>query len=143
MNYELIRGLHIIAVIAWVAGLLMLQRLYAYHAEAEPGGELAKKMLDASRRVRVLILTPAIGLAFIFGLLLFMQRFGSAGAPPIWVTIKIVLALGLAGYQGFLSAEGRKLAKGQKPRSGRFWRLIGEVPILISIVIVLLATLEP
>jgi putative membrane protein len=140
MNYELLRGLHIIAVIAWVAGLLMLPRLYAYQAEAEPGGELSKKMLDAARRLRVIILTPSLLLVFVFGLLLFMQRF--AGAPPLWVTIKIVLGLGLAGFHGFLASEGRKLIKGQKPRSPRFWRLIGEVPILISIVIVLLAVLE-
>ncbi|MBL8549888.1 MAG: CopD family protein [Hyphomonadaceae bacterium] len=142
MNYDLLRGLHIIAVIAWVAGLLMLPRLYAYQAEAEPGGELSRKMLEAARRLRVIILMPSLLLAFGFGLLLFMQRFAGAGAPPLWITIKIALALVLAGYHGFLAAEGRKLVKGQKPRSGRFWRLMGEVPILISIAIVLLAVLE-
>jgi putative membrane protein len=141
MSYELIRGLHIIAVIAWVAGLLMLPRLYVYQTESEPGGELEKKMIEGARRLRVIVLMPAMLAAFLFGILLFAQRFH--GAPPIWIMVKIALALGLAGFHGFLISQGRKLAKGERPRTSRFWRLIGEVPVLISIVIVLLATLEP
>jgi putative membrane protein len=142
MSYELLRGLHIIAVIAWVAGLLMLPRLYAYQTEGEPGGELEKKMIAAARRLRVIILMPGLLLSFLLGLLLFTQRLAAA-PPPLWITAKIILALALAGYHGFLVSEGRKLARGERRRSARFWRLIGEVPILISAIIVLLAVLEP
>ncbi|MGE0044360.1 MAG: CopD family protein [Hyphomonadaceae bacterium] len=142
MSYELVRALHIIAVIAWIAGLLMLPRLYAYQTESEPGGELEKKMIDAARRLRVLILMPSIIFAFAFGLLLFYVRVG-AGAPPVWLMAKIVIALGLAGYHGYLASVGRRLAKGQRPRSARFWRMTGEIPMLAAIAIVLLAVLEP
>jgi putative membrane protein len=85
---------------------------------------------------------PSLILAFLLGFALFMDRF-AAGPPPVWITVKILLAVGLAAYHGFLIAEGRKLAKAVRRRTARFWRLIGEVPILISAAIVLLAVLEP
>ncbi|NWG53961.1 MAG: CopD family protein [Hydrogenophilaceae bacterium] len=142
MSFELIRALHIIAVIAWMAGLLMLPRLYAYQCESEPGGELEKKMIEAARRLRVLILSPALIFAFAFGLLLYVQRVPS-GAPPLWLGLKVLLALALAGYHGLCVAEGKRLAKGERRRSARFWRLTGEIPMLIAIAVVLLAALEP
>ncbi|MBI1186435.1 MAG: TIGR00701 family protein [Alphaproteobacteria bacterium] len=142
MSFELIRALHIIAVIAWMAGLLMLPRLYAYQYESEPGGELEKKMIEAARRLRVLILAPALVLAFAFGLLLYVQRVPS-GAPPIWLGLKVLLALCLAGYHGLCLAEGKRLARGERRRSAKFWRMTGEIPIVLAIAIVLLAVLEP
>ncbi len=142
MSFELIRALHIIAVIAWVAGMLMLPRLYAYQMESEPGGDLDKKMIDAARRLRVLILNPSVALVFAFGLLLYLQRVPS-GAPPIWLALKVLLALGLAAYHGICVAEGRRLAKGERRRSARFWRMTGEIPMVVAIAIVLLAVLEP
>lgn len=142
MSFELIRALHIIAVIAWMAGLLMLPRLYAYQCESEPGGELEKKMIEAARRLRVLILSPALIFAFAFGLLLYVQRVPS-GAPPLWLGLKVLLALALAGYHGLCVIEGKRLAKGERRRSARFWRLTGEIPMLIAIAVVLLAALEP
>jgi putative membrane protein len=143
MNFDLIRALHIIAVIAWVAGLLMLPRLYAYQTESQPGGELERKMIDAARRLRVLILTPAIILSFAFGLLLYAMRAPAGSAPPLWLAAKIVLALALAGLHGYFVREGRTLAKGQRRRSARFWRSIGEVPFIVAAIIVVLAALEP
>lgn len=142
MTPELLRALHIIAVIAWVAGMLMLPRLYAYQLESEPGGELDKKMIDAARRLRVIVLTPAMAFAFIFGIALYVQRVPD-GAPPIWLGLKVALALGLAGFHGYCAAEGKRLAKGERRRSARFWRMAGEIPMLIAIAIVLLAVLEP
>lgn len=152
IGYDLARGLHIIAVIAWIAGLLMLPRFYAYITAAQPGGELETAMLKAARNIKLIILTPSIVLAWAFGFFLFgtyMTGDWSAGIPatlakvPHWFWGKLILVVGLSGYQGFLSAEGRKLAAGQRPRSERFWRLMSEVPFLVAIAAVLLATLEP
>ena len=142
MNIELIRGLHIIAVIAWMAGLMMLPRLYAYQCESQAGGELETKMIEAARRLRVLILTPSLLIAFLLGLNLFYLRVGAA-APPLWLVLKIALALALAALHGYFAAAGRKLAKGERVRDGRFWRMIGEAPMILAILIVLLAVLEP
>jgi len=152
IGYDLARGLHIIAVIAWIAGLLMLPRFYAYITAAQPGGELETAMLKAARSLRIIILSPSIVLAWAFGIFLFAVYMTGDWSQPIpavlakvphWFWLKFLLVLGLSGYHGFLSAEGRKLAAGQRPRSERFWRMMSEIPFLAAIAAVLLATLEP
>jgi protoporphyrinogen IX oxidase len=152
IGYDLARGLHIIAVIAWIAGLLMLPRFYAYITASQPGGELEQAMLKAARSLRLIILGPSIILSWALGLFLFFTYLSGLtsdwdmtrlGHVPHWFWLKLVLVVGLSGYQGFLSAEGRKLAAGQRPRSERFWRMMSEVPFLVAIAAVLLATLEP
>ena len=152
ISYNLARGLHIIAVIAWVAGLLMLPRFYAYITAAQPGGELERAMLKAARSLRMIILSPSLVLAWAFGLFLFATYItGDWNEPPLtvlaraphWFWAKLVLVLGLSGYHGYLAAAGRKLAAGQRPRSEKFWRLMSEVPFIVAIAVVLLATLEP
>jgi protoporphyrinogen IX oxidase len=152
IGYDLARGLHIIAVIAWVAGLLMLPRFYAYITSSQPGGELEQTMLKAARNLRMIILTPSIILAWALGIFLlttylvadWSRPFADVMASiPHWFWGKLILVLGLSGYHGFLSAEGRKLASGQRPHTERFWRLMGEVPFIVAIIVVLLATLEP
>lgn len=152
ISYDLARGLHIIAVIAWIAGLLMLPRFYAYMAASEPGGELEKAMLKAARSLRIIILTPSLILAWAFGIFLFATYLTGdwtgpvpevLGHVPHWFWAKFVLVLGLSGYHGFLSAQGRKIAQGQRPHSEKFWRMMSEIPFLAAIAAVLLATLEP
>ncbi len=152
ISYDLARGLHIIAVIAWIAGLLMLPRFYAYLTASHPGSELEGTMLKAAQSLRAIILGPSMLLAWAFGLFLFAtfiigdwsRPIGDvlAGAPH-WFWAKFILVLGLSGYHGFLATEGRRLQKGERRRSERFWRLMGEVPFLVAIAAVLLATLEP
>jgi len=152
ISYDLARGLHIIAVIAWISGLLMLPRFYAYITGSQPGGELETAMLKAARSLRSIILGPSIVLAWAFGLFLFAAYIvGDWTCPmgeilaevPHWFWAKLILVLGLSGYHGYLSSEGRRIAKGERRRSERFWRLMSEVPFLVAIAAVLLATLEP
>lgn len=152
ISYDLARGMHIIAVIAWIAGLLMLPRFYAYITASTPGGELEAAMLKAARSLRQIILGPSLVLAWAFGLFLLTTYIvGDLNRPigeivagvPHWFWAKLLLVVGLSGYHGFLSAAGRKLAAGERPRSEKFWRLMGEIPFLVAIAAVLLATLEP
>jgi protoporphyrinogen IX oxidase len=152
IGYDLARGLHIIAVIAWIAGLLMLPRFYAYITASQPGGELEQKMLKAARSLRLIILTPSIILAWALGVFLFATYLVAdwtrplpeiTASVPTWFWIKLILVVGLSGYQGFLSQQGRRLAAGQRIHSEKFWRLMSEVPFLVAIAAVLLATLEP
>lgn len=154
-TYNLARGLHIIAVMAWIAGLLMLPRFYAYLTKSEPGGELETAMLKACRSLRSIILTPALVLAWSFGLFLllrFLPGFAGDWDRPLgeklagvdaWFWVKLLLVLGLTAYHGYLSAEGRRIQAGERRRSEKFWRLMSEVPFLVAIAVVLLATLEP
>ena len=152
ISYDLARGLHIIADIAWVAGLLMLPRFYAYQTGSQREGELEAKMVAASRSLRMIIVTPSMILAWTFGIFLFATYIvGDWSRPlpiilsgvPHWFWLKLVLVLGLSGYHGYLVGEGRRLAKGERRRSEKFWRLMSEVPFLIAIVVILLATVEP
>lgn len=152
ISYDLARGLHIIAVIALIASLLIQPRYYAYISSSQPGGELEAKMLEAARRMRVIIMGPAIVFTWAFGIYLFIAYMVSdwdrpwqeivAGVPH-WFWLKLALVIGLSGFHGYLIAEGRRLAKGERRHSEKFWRMIGEVPFAIAIVVVLLATLEP
>lgn len=152
IGYDLARGLHIIVVIAWVAGLLMLPRFYAYATAAQPGGELETAMLKAAKSLRLIILGPSLVLAWAFGIFLFATYISGDWSRPLpeiiatvphWFWAKLLLVLGLSGYHGYLSAEGRRLANGERRRTERFWRLMSEVPFLVAIAVVLLATLEP
>lgn len=152
ISYDLGRGLHIIAVIAWIAGLLMLPRFFAYLTASQPGGELEAAMLKAAQSLRAIILGPSLVLAWAFGVFLFATYITGDWSRPVgevlagvphWFWVKLILVLGLSGYHGFLSVEGKRLAKGERRRSERFWRLMSEVPFLVAIAAVLLATLEP
>jgi putative membrane protein len=152
ISYDLARGLHIISVIAWMAGMLMLPRVYAYISGSIPGGELETKMLEVARSLRMIIVNPSMILAWAFGLFLFAAYIvGDWSRPlpevladvPHWFWGKLILVLGLSGFHGFLIGQGKKLAKGERKYSEKTWRLLGEIPFLIAIAVVLLATVEP
>jgi putative membrane protein len=152
IGYDLARGLHIIAVIAWIAGLLMLPRFYAYITGSQPGGELEASMLKAARSLRMIILTPSLVVTWAFGIFLFVTYLAGGwagsldqtlGNVPHWFWAKLLLVLGLTGYHGYLTGEGRRIAKGERRRSERFWRLMSEIPFIVAIAAVLLATVEP
>lgn len=152
ISYDLARGLHIIAVMAWVAGLLIMPRYFVQITASQPGGELETAMLKAAARLRSIILIPAFILAWAFGVFLFATYIVSDWERPLgeiiqgvptWFWVKLVFVLGLSGYNGFLSVEGRKLAQGQRRHSEKFWRMMGEVPFIVAIVVILLATTEP
>jgi putative membrane protein len=140
--YNLARALHILAVIAWMAGMLMLPRFYAYQTESEPGGELDRKMIEAAGKLRSIILTPAMVTTWILGLYL-VASYHREHLLAFWLVAKVSLVLAMSGLHGFYVAQGRKLARGERPRSAKFWRMINEVPFLLAIAIVLLVTLKP
>jgi putative membrane protein len=125
-----------------MAGLLMLPRLYAYQTSAVPGGELENKMIEAARRLRKIILTPAMLTAWAFGLFLLFQ-YNQQQLGRGWLISKLALVVALTAAHGYLIAQGRKLSAGDRPLSEKTWRLLNEIPFVIAIVVVLLATTEP
>ncbi|MDZ4775415.1 MAG: CopD family protein [Alphaproteobacteria bacterium] len=142
LDYDWMRALHLISVIALMAGMLMLPRFYAYQTGSEPGGELDRKMTDASRKLTQIILNPALVLTWIFGLLT------AASSNWIqfqmgWMHAKLALVVILSGLHGYYVSEGKRLAKGERRRSEKFWRMMNEVPMLIAIAAVILAVVEP
>lgn len=151
ISYDLARGLHIISVIGWVAGMLMLPRFYAC-ITAVPRGDAAEQgLLRAARTIRSVILTPFMVLTWSFGIFLFLTYFAPDwGSPserlgfvPTWFWIKLAFAVLLTAYHGLLVTEGKRLGDGDRRRSERFWTILSVIPFFIATVIVLLATFEP
>ena len=149
--YDLARGLHILAVIAWMAGMLFLPRLYAYDAEQNGKPEPLRSEMQGLLRIwqtRLLriIVNPAMILAWGLGLWLIWLRSGGGAdwsfAHQPWMIAKLAGVLVLSGWHGFLAGQRKKIAAGTSTRSGRFWRMTNEIPFLIAIVMVLSVTTE-
>jgi putative membrane protein len=141
--YNAVRGLHIIAVIAWMAGLLYLPRLFAYHTRAAAGSEMDETFKVMELKLLRIIINPAMGLVFTFGGLLVwvdLHRIGPHFWLAPWALTKFAAVIFLAGWHGYLAGARRAFAGNRNRRSERFWRMTNEAPFLAAIVIVLSAT---
>lgn len=137
--YPWIKAAHLSAVIFWMAGQLYLPRLFVYHSVAIPGGELEAKMEEAEAKLLRIIMNPAMIVAFLLGLILLSYNM----PPPLWLLIKVALALALTGYHGFLAKTRKQFLNSGRPRSEKFFRRINEIPALVTIAIVVLAIVKP
>lgn len=140
MTYQWIKAGHLIFVIFWIAGLFMLPRYYVYHQESAPGSAEEHRWIDRERKLRTIILTPAMLLVWAFGITL--ATIGHWWAAP-WLGLKLLLVLGLTGYHGYMVGYGKKLAAGQRPVSGKALRLMNEVPGIATAAIVILVVVKP
>ena len=141
--YNLVRGLHILAVIAWMAGMLYLPRLFVYHTRAIPGGELDTSLKEMERKLMRIILNPAMSVALLLGLTLIWIDSGIRGWGFLlkpWMLTKIAGLVVLFGWHGYLSASRRRFEAGLNQRSERFWRMTNEIPFVAAIFIVLSVT---
>ncbi len=138
--YPWIRALHIIAVIAWMAGLLYLPRLFVYHAEAGVGTPQAETFKVMERRLLRYIMEPASAVVWIAGLWLAWRVFGFMGG---WLHAKLVLVVLLTGLHGYLSAAARRFADDRNEKPARHWRVVNEIPTLLMVGIVILAVVKP
>ncbi len=137
--YDVIKILHIIAVISWFAGLLYLPRIFVYHSQVAVGSETDKIFQTMERRLLRFIMMPAMILVFCFGFYLASE----IGFEFVWLHIKMLLVFFLAIYNGFLSCTAKKFARGENKHSQKFFRIINEVPTVIMIAIVTLVILKP
>lgn len=142
MNYyNLIIALHIIAMVAWMAGMLYLPRLFVYHVGAAKGGELSETLKVMERRLLKFIINPAMIATFIFGITLLVLQ-------PVylqmgWMHVKIGLVLMMSAVHGFYAASVRRFANDQNQRSSKFWRIMNEAPTVLMIAIIILAATKP
>ncbi len=145
MLYEWIKALHIIAVIAWMAGMLYLPRLFVYHCAAEKGSVQSETFKVMERRLLRGIINPAMIATWIFGLWLAWlgpdSRNGWFGA--YWLDTKLVLVLAMSAVHGLLARWRKDFAADRNRYSQRFYRIINEVPAVLMIGIVLLVVLKP
>jgi putative membrane protein len=144
-HYDLLRGLHILAVIAWMSGMLYLPRLYVYHTRAEPGSEMDETFKTMEVKLLRIIINPSMVLAFVFGLGLLWVRSRGLGADfflQAWVITKMAGVVAMASWHGFLAGARKAFATGTNTRSEKFWRLTNEIPFVLAIIMVLAVTLE-
>ena len=138
--YDWAKALHVIAVIAWMAGMLYLPRLFVYHCEAEPGSKQSETFKVMERRLLRAIMNPAMIAAWLLGLGLAYEggRFAFH-----WLQAKVVLVLALSGVHGLLARWVRDFAADRNRHSQRFYRIINEIPTVLMIGIVILAVVKP
>jgi Predicted membrane protein len=140
LAYLWVKAAHVTFVIFWMAGLFLLPRFYVYHHETVVGSPEDRAWIEREARVRSIILTPAMILVWILGLML---AFNVGAWTMGWFHAKLALVIALTGYQGWLGAYGKKLASGQRPLSGKAVRLINEVPGIAAAIIVVLVIVRP
>jgi putative membrane protein len=138
--YRWLLAFHIIAIIAWMAGMLYLPRLFVYHCDAEPGSRQSETFKVMERRLLRAIINPAMVISWALGLWLAWSGGWYASG---WLQAKVVLVLMMSGLHGFLARCVREFAADQNRRSARFYRLINEVPTILLIGIVILAVVKP
>lgn len=139
-TYLWLKAGHVIFVIFWMAGLFMLPRYFVYHQEAEQGTAEEARWIDREAKLRKIILTPSLVMVWVLGVL----TASAMGAwSEGWLHAKLLLVLALSGYHGWLVGYGKKLARGERPLSGKQLRLLNEVPGLAAAVIVVLVVVKP
>lgn len=143
--YEWIKAFHIIAVIAWMAGMLYLPRLFVYHCAAETGSVQSETFKVMERRLLRAIINPAMIATWVLGLWLAWlgpdSRYGWFASSWLWA--KIILVLALSAVHGLLARWRKDFAQDRNRHSQKFYRIINELPTVLMILIVLLVVLKP
>ena len=140
LAYPWVKAAHVTFVIFWMAGLFLLPRLYVYHQETSVGSPEDRAWIEREARVRSIILTPAIIAVWALGLMLATDL---GIWDEHWFQAKLALVIALSGYQGWLGAYGKKLAKGERPLTGKAVRMINEIPGIAAALIVVLVIVRP
>ncbi len=138
--YEWLKAAHIIAVIAWMAGMLYLPRLFVYHADTEKGSVRSETFKIMERRLLKAIINPAMIVTWVLGLILIWQ---GGWYTSGWLHAKVLLVLILSGTHGFLSRVVKDFAADRNERPQKFYRMINEVPTVLMIGIVILVIVKP
>ena len=142
MSYLWLKAFHIIAVTAWMAGLLYLPRLMVYHRRTAIGGESSEIFKVMERRLLKAIMLPAMVLSWVFGFALIWVT-DAFSNPSLWLTVKLVAVVALTGFHFWLAQFAKAFAEDERPRDERFFRIINEIPTVLLIVIVIMAVIKP
>ena len=143
MNYYLLfKSLHLIAVISWMAGLLYLPRIFVYHAENNDDEKISDVFKIMEKKLYFFIMTPAMILSWLFGLLL-IHSIGFQQLGQKWMVLKIIFVTFLTLYHFYLGSNLNKFKNDQNIHSHKFYRLINEIPTLLLILIVFVVIFKP
>ena len=144
-TYLLLKSIHLIAAISWMAGLLYLPRIFVYHSEAienRKSEDLTSTFKIMERRLFIYIMNPAMILSWIFGVLLIYST-GADYMSTFWLQLKLLFVVVLTIYHFFLFQCLRKFAQNSNFYSPKFYRIINEIPTILLIVIIFIAIFKP
>ena len=140
-TYLLFKSLHLISVISWMAGLLYLPRIFVYHSENS--NEIVTTVFKTmERKLFYYIMTPAMVLSWLFGLLL-IHEIGFNQLANFWLQLKMILVILLTAYHFYLGSCLRAFSQDRNKSSSRYFRIINEIPTILLILIVFFAILKP
>jgi putative membrane protein len=141
-SYLLLKSLHLIAVISWMAGLLYLPRIFVYHVENNNKEEVTKIFEVMEKRLYYFIMRPAMILTWLFGVILIYLN-GFESFTHLWLQAKLILVLILTAYHEYLGKCLRLLKDGNNKKSAKFFRIINEIPTILLILIVFIVVFKP
>ena len=140
MFYDVIKIIHILSVISWMAGILYLPRIFVYHCGVGKNSESSKLFKIMERRLLRYIMTPAMIVAWISG---FIMAYSAGYFLSLWLHWKIIFVVLLSGVHGVLARFVREFGLDERRRSHLFFRVLNEVPTLLLVFIVALVVLKP
>ena len=140
--YLIIKSLHLIAVISWMAGLLYLPRIFVYHVENFEKKEATDIFEIMEKRLYNYIMRPAMLFSWIFGIVLIYLN-GFSVLTNLWMQIKLVLVIFLSGYHEYLGKCLTNLKNRTNTKTAKFYRYINEVPTVLLILIVFVVIIKP
>lgn len=143
MSYLVLKSIHVIAVISWMAGLLYLPRLFVYHADAEPGSQMSETFKVMERRLLKAIMTPAMLVSWALGLWLGFGAGAIDWSSDFWFHAKALCVLLLSVFHLALDKWRKDFEADTNVRPARFYRIANEVPTLLMVLIVLLVIIRP
>lgn len=138
---EWVKAAHVISVIAWMAGMLYLPRLFVYHSVAEKGSDKSETFKTMERRLLRGIMTPAMIATWIFGL--WMISFGVVDWSAGWPYLKAASVIALSACHGILARHVREFAEDRNTRPQKYFRIINEVPTVLMVLIVIAVIARP
>jgi putative membrane protein len=138
--YPWLKAFHVMAVIAWMAGMLYLPRLFVYHCEAEPGSRQSETFKVMERRLLRGIINPAMVVSWALGL---WMVYDGAWISAYWLQGKLLLVVALSGIHGMAARWTADFAADRNRHSQRFYRIINEIPAVLMIGIVTLVVIKP
>ena len=141
-SYLLFKSLHLIAVISWMAGLLYLPRIFVYHVENSKNQNTTSTFKTMERKLYFYIMTPAMILTWIFGLIL-ISFLGFEVIFTLWIKLKLLLVVLLTLYHFYLAALLNDFKLNENTKSSKFFRIINEVPTILLILIVFIVVFKP
>ncbi|MEX0644649.1 MAG: CopD family protein [Parvularculaceae bacterium] len=140
-GYLWIKALHIVAVIAWIAGMMYLPRLFVYHHRAEKGGEAERAFIDMERRLLKGIINPSMIAAWLLGATMVYANPALLGEK--WFLVKLAAVIAISAIHGVYAGAEKRFARGERPRTEKFWRFMNEVPFLLVVVAAVMVIVRP